>query len=223
VNGKENGLSRLHIFDMDGTLIRGSSCNIELARVLGKVDEFRLLDAHFAGQRIDSPEYARRAYSMWSSLTEDVVASAFASAPWMAGIVEVWRDITARGEYCAVISLSPSFFVGRLRQWGVHEVRASQFPEVPFPIGTTFSDVGVLDATSKVVFADELCARYGLNRADCVAYGDSMSDAALFAAVPTSVAVNGDHHVSGIATHTYAGGDLREAYGLVRDRSAAAV
>lgn len=214
-------MSRLHIFDMDGTLIRGSSCNIELARVLGKVEEFRALDALFAGQSIDSPEYARRAYAMWSSLTEDVVASAFESAPWMDGIVEVWQDITARGEYCAVISLSPSFFVGRLRRWGVHEVRASQFPEVPFPLGTTFSDVGVLDAGSKVIFADELCARYGLNRSDCVAYGDSMSDSALFAAVPTSVAVNGDHHVSGLATHTYAGGDLRAAYGLVRERSAA--
>jgi phosphoserine phosphatase len=213
----------LHIFDMDGTLIRGSSCNIELARVLGKVEEFRALDAAFVAQRIDSPEYARRAYSMWSSLTEDVVASAFEGAPWLAGISEVWADITARGEYCAVISLSPSFFVGRLRRWGVHEVRASQFPEVPFPIGTTFSDVGVLDAGSKVVLADELCARYGLSRADCVAYGDSMSDAVLFAAVPTSVAVNGDHHVSGLATHAYAGGDLREAYGLVRDRRVAVI
>lgn len=214
-------MSRLHIFDMDGTLIRGSSCNIELARVLGKIEEFRALDAEFVAGRVDSPEYARRAYSMWSSLTEDVVASAFDAAPWLAGIGEVWADITARGEYCAVISLSPSFFVGRLRRWGVHEVRASQFPEVPFPIGTTFSDVGVLDAGSKVVLADELCARYGLNRADCVAYGDSMSDAALFAAVPTSVAVNGDHHVSGLATHAYAGGDLREAYSLVRDRRVA--
>lgn len=213
----------MHIFDMDGTLIRGSSCNIELARVLGKVEEFRALDAEFAAGRVDSPEYARRAYSMWSSLTKDVVARAFDGAPWLDGIREVWADITARGEYCAVISLSPSFFVGRLRRWGVHEVRASQFPDVPFPLGTTFSDVGVLDAESKVVLADELCARYGLNRADCVAYGDSMSDAALFAAVPTSVAVNGDHHVSGLATHMYAGGDLREAYSLVRDRRVAVI
>lgn len=203
---------------MDGTLIRGSSCNIELARILGKIDEFRALDADFVTQAIDSPEYARRAYSMWASLTEEVVARAFDGAPWLAGIGDVWADITARGEYCAVISLSPSFFVGRLRRWGVHEVRASVFPDVPFPAGTRFSDVGVLDATSKVVFADELCAAYGLTRDNCVAYGDSMSDAALFAAVPTSVAVNGDHHVKGLATYNYSGGDLRDAYGLVRDR-----
>jgi len=38
----------------------------------------------------------------------------------------------------------------------------------------------------------------------------------LFAAVPTAVAINGDHHVRGLATHAYSGGDLREAYELVR-------
>jgi phosphoserine phosphatase len=37
----------------------------------------------------------------------------------------------------------------------------------------------------------------------------------LFGVVPVSVAVNGDDHVSGLATHAYTGGDLREAYALV--------
>jgi phosphoserine phosphatase len=58
----------------------------------------------------------------------------------------------------------------------------------------------------------------GVTRADCVAYGDSLSDAALFAAVPVSVAINGDHHVSDLATHAYTGRDLRDAYGMVADR-----
>jgi phosphoserine phosphatase len=208
-------LSRLHLFDMDGTLIHGSSANIELAKVIGSVEKFRALDAEFVAQLIDAPQYARRAYAMWSTLTEEVVAAAFAGAPWLAGIGEVWREITERGEHCAVISLSPSFFAGRLRRWGVHEVRASTFPEVPFPAGTTLEMCRVLEPESKVVIADELCAQYGLTRRDCVAYGDSMSDAALFAAVSTSVAVNGDHHVRELATHTYTGRDLREAYTLV--------
>ena len=209
-------MSRLHLFDMDGTLIRDSSANIELAKVIGKVDEFRSLDGEFAAGAVDSAEYARRAYTMWSALTEEVVAAAFARAPWLAGIREVWTEITERGEYCAVISLSPSFFVRRLSGWGVHEVRAAVFPDVPFPAGTTLDVCGVLSPQSKVLIADELCARYGVTRADCVAYGDSMSDAVLFAAVPTAVAINGDHHVQDLATHAYSGGDLREAYELVR-------
>ncbi|MEV6966655.1 HAD family phosphatase [Hamadaea sp. NPDC051192] len=209
-------MSRLHLFDMDGTLIRDSSANIELAKVIGKVDEFRSLDGQFATGVVDSAEYARQAYAMWSALTEAVVADAFARAPWLAGIRDVWTEITERGEHCAVISLSPSFFVRRLSSWGVHEVRAAVFPDVPFPAGTTLDVCGVLNPQSKVTIADELAARYGLTRDDCVAYGDSKSDSALFAAVPVRVAVNGDHHVRTLATHVYAGGDLREAYALVR-------
>jgi phosphoserine phosphatase len=50
----------------------------------------------------------------------------------------------------------------------------------------------------------------------CVAYGDSMSDTEIFQVVPRAVAVNADQHVAGFATHAYGGGDLRDAYALVR-------
>lgn len=211
-------MARLHIFDMDGTLMHGSSANREMAREMGLSERFQALDREFGAGLIDAWQYARQAYGMWSSLTERQVAVAFAGAPWLAGIREVWAEITARGEYCAVVSLSPSFFVSRLRTWGAHEARASAFPDVPFPPDAVLDPDGILVPESKVTIADELCARFGVRRSDCVAYGDSMSDAALFEAVPVSVAVNGDHHVSGLATHHYAGGDLREAYALVADR-----
>lgn len=211
-------MGRLHFFDMDGTLMYGSSANVELARGLGLVEEFRALDVAFMEGRINAVQYAERAYGMWSSLTEERLAAAFEGAPWLRGIREVWAEITARGEYCAVISLSPDFFVRRLLEWGVHEARASVFPQVPFPAEAVLDPTGILLPESKVVIAGELCARYGVNWEDCVAYGDSMSDTVLFGRVPVSVAVNGDHHVSGLATHTYTGRDLREAYELVSHR-----
>jgi phosphoserine phosphatase len=207
----------LHIFDMDGTLMHGSSANQEMAREMGLVDEFQALDLDFGAGRIDPHQYALQAYGMWSTLTERQVATAFAGAPWLAGIREVWAEITARGEYCAVVSLSPSFFVSRLRAWGAHEARASAFPDVPFPPDAVLNPDGILVPESKVTIAQELCLRFGVERSDCVAYGDSMSDALLFGAVPVSVAVNGDHHVSSLATHRYCGQDLREAYALVSD------
>ncbi|MCW2871993.1 HAD-IB family phosphatase [Actinacidiphila oryziradicis] len=211
-------MGRLHIFDMDGTLMYGSSANVELAKGLGLVEEFRALDMAFGAGEINPVRYAERAYGMWSSLTQDRLAAAFDGAPWLRGIREVWAEITARGEYCAVISLSPDFFVRRLLEWGVHEARASVFPEVPFPAEAVLDPAKILLPESKVTIAGELCARYGVGWADCVAYGDSMSDTVLFGTVPVSVAVNGDHHVSGLATHAYTGRDLREAYELVSSR-----
>lgn len=208
-------MTRLHIFDMDGTLMRGSSASVEIARELGREEEFRALEGELASGLTDPRGYAVRAFAMWETLTEKQVAAAFASAPWLRGIREVWADIRARGEYCAVISLSPSFFVGRLLEWGAHEARSSVFPAVPFS-GAELDLAGILLPESKIVIADELCTLFGVEREDCVAYGDSMSDAPLFGALRTTVAVNADHHVSGLATFAYAGDDLREAYSLVR-------
>ncbi|MFD3659850.1 HAD family hydrolase [Streptomyces sp. NPDC058659] len=208
---------RLHLFDLDGTLIRGSAAAVEISRQLNLVEEIATLEEEFL-RGLTPDEFAVRARELWSTLTPAQVAQAFEGAPWLTGIREVWADIRARGERCAVISLSPDFFVERLLDWGVDTVHGSRWPAVPFtqPIHRP----GILDAAAKVRIAQELCAEYGMEWADCVAYGDSMSDAALFAIVRDTVAVNADHHLAGLSRHSYTGGDLREAYDLVRNRAA---
>ncbi|MGW3623142.1 HAD family hydrolase [Streptomyces sp. NPDC000880] len=207
---------RLHIFDLDGTLIRGSAAPVEISRQLGLLEEIGELERDMIARRIGPPEYAVRVHALWSDLTDTHVAAAFEAAPWLEGIQEVWRQIREGGDYCAVISLSPSFFVERLLGWGAHAAHGSRFPELPFarPVDPS----GILNAAAKVKIAAALCAEFGVGLDACVAYGDSMSDAEIFTVVPTTVAMNADHHLSGLATHTYTGGDLREAYELVRFR-----
>lgn len=209
-------MTRLHLFDLDGTLIYGSAAPIEISRQLGLDREIAELERAFARQVLGPPEFALRVRELWSDLTEQQVADAFEGAPWLQGIREVWADITARGERCAVISLSPDFFVRRLMEWGAHATYGSRFPAVPFrePVSPT----GILDPAAKVKIADELCEKFGVKRSECVAYGDSMSDAELFAALPMSIAVNADQHLNGLASYTYVGRDLREAYELAADQ-----
>lgn len=209
---------RLHFFDLDGTLIRGSAAAVEISRQLGVDEEIAALEKSFLLQGLTPDEFAVQAHALWSALTVDQVAAAFEGAPWLLGIREVWADIRDRGDRCAVISLSPDFFVERLLDWGVDTVHGSHWPTVPFtePIHRP----GILDARAKVRIAQELCAKYGVDPSHCVAYGDSMSDAELFTIVPDTVAVNADHHLAGLARHSYTGGDLREAYALVRNSAA---
>ncbi|MGV9855875.1 HAD family hydrolase [Streptomyces sp. NPDC003442] len=210
-------MTRLHLFDLDGTLIHGSAAAIEISRQLGLEREIAALEQAFAGGELTTAQFAERACALWEALTEEHVAAAFEGAPWLAGIREVWADIRARGERCAVISLSPGFFVSRLLDWGADATYGSTWPAVPFrePV----DPAGILTPAAKVRIADELCAKFGLTRHHCVAYGDSLSDAELFAVVPVSVAVNADHHVSEIASHAYTGRDLREAYELMGNRT----
>lgn len=84
------------------------------------------------------------------------------------------------------------------------------------PFTEPVNPAGILNAAAKVRIADRLCAEFGVARSDCIAYGDSMSDTDLFGMVPVSVAVNADRHLEGLATHSYVGRDLRDAYELVR-------
>lgn len=207
-------MGRLHLFDMDGTLLYGSAASVEISRQLGLDQEIAELERAFIVGEATPVRFAELACELWAELTEELVTTAFEGAPWLAGIREVWADIRARGDRCAVISLSPTFFVERLTAWGADAAHGSRWPALPFrePVEPD----GILSASAKVRIMDELCAKFGLSRSDCVAYGDSMSDTALFAAVPASVAVNADHHVSGLASYAYDGRDLREAYELVR-------
>ncbi|MFJ5774737.1 HAD family hydrolase [Streptomyces sp. NPDC093094] len=208
-------MARLHLFDLDGTLLHGTSAPREISRQLGLETEAVALDREISAGLIGPPEYAVRVHALWANLTEEHVAAAFDGAPWLERIREVWAEIRSRGEYCAVVSLSPSFFVERLTGWGAHAAHGSVFPAVPF--AEPVDPAGVLSAAAKVLVADRLCAQFGVSRSDCVAYGDSLSDKELFAAVPTSVAVNADGHLAGLATHAYTGLDLWDAYALVKD------
>ncbi|MFI9170582.1 HAD family hydrolase [Streptomyces lincolnensis] len=207
-------MARLHLFDLDGTLLHGSSAPVEISRQLGLEAETVALDQAVGAGLIGPPEYAAEVYTLWAELTEAHVAAAFDGAPWLARIREVWEEIRRTGDYCAVVSLSPSFFVERLLGWGAHAAYGSRFPSVPFT--EPMDPAGALNAAAKVQIADRLCAEFGVARADCVAYGDSLSDKDLFAAVPLSVAVNADRHLAGLSTHSYLGMDLWEAYELVR-------
>jgi phosphoserine phosphatase len=152
-------MARLHLFDLDGTLLYGTSAPVEISRQLGLERETVELDRAVSAGEIDPPEYAQRVHTLWAQLAEAHVVAAFERAPWLARIQDVWAEIRERGDYCAVVSLSPSFFVERLTGWGAHAAHGSRFPAVPFtePVDPT----GVLSAAAKVVIADRLCRQSG--------------------------------------------------------------
>ncbi|SNT64868.1 phosphoserine phosphatase [Asanoa hainanensis] len=203
----------LHVFDMDGTLLRGSSASLQIGRATGTVAEVAALEAAFVAGAIDTVGFARGVHQLWQGLTLDIVAAVYAGSPWLTGIREVCADIRRRGERSAVVTMSPDFFAELLLDEGVDEVVASRFPAVP--LVTPVDPAGILTPVDKVRIALELCARHGASR--CIAYGDSISDVPLFAHLGrTTVAVNADAHVASVAGASYAGSDLFEAYALGR-------
>ncbi|HTF07505.1 MAG TPA: HAD-IB family phosphatase [Asanoa sp.] len=215
----------LHVFDMDGTLLRGTSASLQIARATGTVSAVAELEAAFAAGLIDTAGFAVGVHRLWRELTTETVAAVYAGGPWLSGIREVCADIRRRGERSLVVTLSPDFFASLLLAEGVDEVVASRFPAVPFV--SPVDPAGILTPADKVRVVEEARARLGVPRSRCVAYGDSISDGPLFAHLgATTVAVNADARLKAVAAAAYDGDDLLAAYAIGRslvDRASAGV
>jgi phosphoserine phosphatase len=209
-----DSVAALHVFDMDGTLLVGTTASRQIASMHGSEAPLVALERRFAAGEIDTRAFAVAIHQLWQDLRPDMVAAAFAASPWMTGVAEVCADIRARGEASAVITMSPDFFAGHLTAWGFDTVVASVFPTLPFV--DVIDPERILTPEHKVLVVNDLLQRHALPRSRCIAYGDSMSDAPLFRFLKATVAVNADQHLAGLAAAEYRGDDLFEAYRLGR-------
>lgn len=205
----------LHVFDMDGTLLRGTTAGLELGRRLDRSSWVQSLERDFASGRVTAVEFSLRIGALWSELDDGIVADVAAAAPWMEGIPEVCADIRARGETSMLITMSPDFFARYLLGRGIDTVHASAFP--PLPLSSPVDPAGLLEPADKVRITEAVRSRLGLPATACVAYGDATSDEPLFAHLPHTVAVNAAARVEGLARAAYRGDDLRAAYALARE------
>lgn len=75
-------MGKLHLFDMDGTLLHGSAAAVEISRQLGLDREIAELERGFAAGELTPPQFAQRACDLWAAeLTELTVAAAFDGSP----------------------------------------------------------------------------------------------------------------------------------------------
>lgn len=203
-------MSALHIFDMDGTLLQGTTASLEISRRLDRVRPLEDLEARFSSGEITTDEFAVHIHRLWHDLTDEVVAAVVSAVPWMEGISDVCADISARGEVSMLITMSPDFFAEHLRAQGIDIIYASRFPALPFVAAV--DPRGILTPADKVHLAEKERVERGLPKAACVAYGDSLSDEPLFAALDNTVAVNADLRLEKTARLAYRGSNLREPY-----------
>lgn len=199
-------MSKLHVFDMDGTLLQGSAC-LEVSRHMGKLEAINVIEEAWGRGEVGHVEFYELCLPLWEGLTSSDIDEVFALTPWLVGVEDVLIDIARRGERSAVVSLSPQFFVDRLLGWGATSVHGARVMA-----GQQLEPTLVLTPESKPVLVRELLDRYKISDADCVAYGDSSSDIPLFEMLTNTVSVNGSTRLQALAARHYEGADLRGAY-----------
>jgi phosphoserine phosphatase len=205
---------RAHIFDMDGTLLHGTSGPVLVAAALDQRDALRTWEEQFAAGTATGVEFARALHEMWGVVAPEVVQRAFAAAPLLANIREVLQDIRARDERACLITMSPDYFAEQFLDYGFDAVFASRFPR---DVDTPLDESGILSPQDKPRLAARFCAEHGLALEHAIAYGDSLTDIYLFEAVGVRVSVNGDHHLADRSDIAVEGTDLMVAYRAARE------
>ncbi|MEZ0291764.1 MAG: HAD family hydrolase [Solirubrobacteraceae bacterium] len=205
---------RAHVFDMDGTLLHGTTAPILLAAALDADDALAALEERFATGAASTVEFARALHELWGVVTPETAQQAFAAAPVLGGLREVLADIHDRDERACLITMSPDYFAEQFLAFGFDAVFASRFPRSD---DAPLDESSILTPEDKPVLAARFCAEHGLALADAIAYGDSMSDVFLFEAVGVRVSVNGDHHLAERSDVAVEGTDLLVAYRAARE------
>jgi phosphoserine phosphatase len=201
----------LHVFDMDGTLLRGTA-TIELARKMGQLEVGQEIERRWFNGTISDNDFWLQLLKICEKATAADLQDAFENAPWMDGIAQTFADINARGEAAIVISQSPAFFVRGLELWGASESYGSTVE-----VGEPLLMAATLMPMVKVSITGSSLAARNLSPNACVVYGDSSSDLELFRNFPNSVAVNATPALASLAATRYVGTDIREAYALGRE------
>jgi phosphoserine phosphatase len=208
------GRRRAHIFDMDGTLLHGTTASVLLAAALGRSEELEALEQRFASGTATAVQFARALHEMWGVVAPEVAREAFAAAPVLANVREVLAEIRRRDERSCLITMSPDYFAEQFLEFGFDAVFASRFPR---SADTPLDESSILSPEDKPRLAARFCAEHGLALEDAIAFGDSMSDVFLFEAVGIRVSVNGDHHLAERSDVAVQGTDLRVAYRAARE------
>jgi phosphoserine phosphatase len=101
-------MSVLHVFDMDGTLLRGTTASIEIARATGTLAQLEELESAFVLGTLDTRGFAAALHGLWRGLTPETVREVFHRSPWIDGMAEVLTDIKDRNEFSAAYGDSGS-------------------------------------------------------------------------------------------------------------------
>lgn len=197
VHGGDKGLL---VFDMDGTLLPGTTANLELGRVLGAEHVVLGLEVEYRSGIIDNPTYASRILDLYGRLSPEHVEDAFRRAPKLSGLRELVSWAEARRVQVAVLTTGPEFFARKfVEHFRFNHVIGGMFPVHRGPLDISACDV--LRDGDKPRRAEALCARLGISESRCVVVGDSRSDVALFARFQGSIALNHDHTLHGRARY----------------------
>jgi|tagenome__1003787_1003787.scaffolds.fasta_scaffold20936700_3 phosphoserine phosphatase len=191
-------------FDLDGTLLRGTTVSRLTAERAGRGHEAAVLEERYAAGEIGNDVVASASLawldeSAWAALDD---------APWIAGIDETIAALRAAGVATLVATLT-------WRRAAEHLAARHGFDGA---CGTEVLEDGTLrlcDEQAKAAFVVDWCTRRGIAPARLAAVGDARSDLPLFAQSGLAIALNATPAARAAAQVAIETDDLRDVLPLL--------
>ncbi|MFG3166425.1 HAD family hydrolase [Streptomyces sp. NPDC048200] len=195
-------------FDVDGTLVPGTSSSVFLAGFLGHRDDLVAAEESYASGELDNRQVSELDAKGWAGVPEQYVSRRLDDLPLVPGITETVGWCRRNGLVPVLATLAWSPVGARLAErFGFHAFSGPRLET----IGNRFTGrvASHFDEHDKRDFALAQARELGLTARSCGAVGDSRSDLPLFASVAVSVAFNASAGARAAATIAVDGGDLR--------------
>jgi phosphoserine phosphatase len=205
---------RLVSFDMDGTLIRGTSAAAFMAARLDHVAEATELERLYELGQLTAPHFAETIAHRFLGLSIVEVERHFDEVPLIGGIAETVAALRRLGIPCVISTVSYGFYAGVLmRRFGFDAHCGSVMHELEGVLQGRMH--AYCTADDKKCFVENFAAARGIPMAEVAHVGDSISDLPLFAAVGRAVALNATSAARAAAHHAVDTENLMDVLALL--------
>jgi phosphoserine phosphatase len=202
------------VFDLDGTLLRGTSVSLLLAQWLGREAEIAKLERAFQAHEISNSVVADTSAAWFAGQCTADVWRVLAEGPWIDGMAETFQALAAAEVSLLLGTITWSFAAEMLNER--HGFAAVSGTEMAVADGILSGVVSrYFDEHDKLRFVEEWCADNGHSMSQVAAVGDSRSDVPLFRSVGLSIALNATPDAKDAASHVLDADDLRDVLPLL--------
>ncbi|WP_329008551.1 HAD family hydrolase [Streptomyces sp. NBC_01601] len=202
-------------FDLDGTLLRGTTTSLVLAEAMGHRPAVEELERLYSAYEIDNHEFASREAALFTGATPGQIRDHLRGAPWIGGVKETLAALTDGGCTLLLATLAWRFAAEELehRSW----FAAVSGAGMDVIDGALTGKVAQhIDEDGKLAFVEQWCRSQGVALHEVAVVGDSRSDVPLFRAAGTSIALNATADARAVADHVIDTDDLRDILPFLR-------
>jgi phosphoserine phosphatase len=205
---------RVVVFDLDGTLLRGTTVSLHLAEWMGRRDAVLALEERFHAGEISNAVVAVSSASWFEGTPKAAVWARLERAAWIEGLAETLSALSAAGATLLLATITWRFAAELLgERYGFAAVSGTEMGE----------HAGILsgrvtrhfDEDDKLRFVEQWCERHGVELEQVAAIGDSRSDLPLFRRAGLAVALNAGDDAKAAAHVAVDTDDLRDVLPLL--------